>query len=271
MNRGMVMLADTRTNAGVDNIASFRKLSVWERPGDRVIALMTAGNLAISQTVVNMLNEGIELDGLPSSSGSKPLKETGEQEMEAVADQETGSGAPQTLLSVPSMFKAAQLVGAAVREVYRADGEALEAQDAKFDVSMILGGQIAGRRMRMFQIYSAGNFIEATEDTPFLQIGENKYGKPILDRAFNFDTALGSATKLAMVSMDSTLRSNLSVGMPLDLLVCERDTIAVQQQRRIEAEDDYFSALSQGWAQSLRNALRDTPDPPWFYRNRAGS
>lgn len=263
------MLADTRTNAGVDNIASFRKLSVWEQPGERVIALMTAGNLAISQTVVNMLNEGIELDGTTHSSGHSSGHSLGHSLGPEANAQD--SDAPQTLLTVPSMFKAAQLVGAAVREVYRADGEALEAQDAKFDVSMILGGQVAGRRMRMFQIYSAGNFIEATEDTPFLQIGENKYGKPILDRAFNFDTKLSSATKLAMVSMDSTLRSNLSVGMPLDLMVCERDAICVQQRRRIAADDDYFSSLSQGWAQSLRYALRDTPDPPWFYRNRSGS
>jgi len=242
MDDGFVMLADTRTNAGVDNISTFRKLSVWEAPGDRVMALMTAGNLAVSQAVVNLLHEGIEFCELSSS------KECSRE----------------TLLTVPSMFQAAQLVGAAIREVYKTDGEALQAQSAKFDVSMILGGQIKGRRMRLFQIYSAGNFIEATPDTPFFQIGENKYGKPILDRAFAYRTKLPMAVKLACVSMDSTLRSNMSVGMPLDLLVYKKDSIAVETQRRIEPEDEYFSSISQLWGSHLREAQASLPNPPWL-------
>ncbi len=242
-DRSLVMLADTRTNAGVDAISTFRKLSIWEEPGERVIALMTAGNLAASQTVVNMLNEGIDF---------------------GAENEEMGALNGQTLMTTPSMVKAAQLVGAAVREVYRTDGKALEAQDASFDVSMILGGQIRGRRMRLFQIYSAGNFIEATEDTPFLQIGETKYGKPILDRAFSYSVDNAAAVKLAMVSMDSTLRSNMSVGMPLDLMVYNRDSLQVAVNKRIETDDPFFGDLSQGWAQSLRDALSVTPNPPWL-------
>ncbi len=237
---GLVMLADTRTNAGVDNISVFRKLTLWEEPGERVISLMTAGNLAVSQAVVNLLTEGLEFR---ETEDSEPVM--------------------HTLNTIPSMFQAAQLVGAAIRRVYRTDGEALEEQSAGFDVSMILGGQIKGRRMRLFQIYSAGNFIEATEDTPFLQIGENKYGKPILDRAFNFQTDLGTAVKLALVSMDSTLRSNISVGMPLDLMVYRRDILKTELQRRIEPDDQYFANISQLWAKSLREAQQNIPKPPW--------
>lgn len=239
---GLVMLADTRTNAGVDNISTFRKLTTWDVPGDRVISLMSAGNLAISQAVVNLLNEGIE------------FCETAGQEECPV----------RTLLTVPSMFQAAQLVGAAVREVHKTDADALEAQSTKFDVSFILGGQIKGRRMRLFQVYSAGNFIEATEDTPFLQIGENKYGKPILDRAFHYETDLATAVKLSLVSMDSTLRSNISVGMPLDLMVYCKDHMKVELQKRIEPDDRYFADLSQLWAQSLREAHSALPKPPWL-------
>lgn len=242
MNDGLVMLADTRTNAGVDHISTFRKLSVWEAPGDRVISLMTAGNLAISQAVVNLLSEGIEFCGQSDSNACSR----------------------ETLLTVPSMFQAAQLVGAAVREVYKTDGEALQAQATNFDVSMILGGQIKGRRMRLFQIYSAGNFIEATSDTPFFQIGENKYGKPILDRAFTYRTNLQQAVKLSFVSMDSTLRSNMSVGMPLDLMVYKKDSLMVETQRRIEPDDKYFNSISQVWGSHLREAQASLPNPPWL-------
>jgi len=242
MADGLVMLADTRTNAGVDNISTFRKLSVWEQPGERMIALMTAGNLAISQTVVNLLNEGIEFC-------------EGGQERDCPIE---------TLMTVPSMFQAAQLVGRAVREVHKVDAEALEAQSAKFDVSFILAGQIKGRRMRMFQVYSAGNFIEATEDTPFFQIGENKYGKPILDRAFTHGTDLATAVKLSLLSMDSTLRSNMSVGMPLDLMVYGKDSLAIEIQKRIEPDDQYFANISQLWAQALRDSQAALPKPPWL-------
>jgi putative proteasome-type protease len=231
---GLVLLSDTRTNAGVDNIATFSKMTVYEVPGERVIALLGAGNLAITQSIVNLLNEGIETEGTV-----------------------------ETLLTAKSMFRAAQLVGEAVRRVYRTDGEAMQAQNVQFDVSFLLGGQIAGRTMRLFQIYSAGNFIEASSDTPFLQIGEHKYGKPILDRAARFDTDLYDGVKLALVSMDSTLRSNLSVGLPIDLLVYRRGAVSIELRRRITEDDEYFRMIRERWSEALREAYRAIPRPPW--------
>jgi putative proteasome-type protease len=198
LDQGLVMLADTRTNAGLDNISCFAKLQHFHRPGERMIATMTAGNLAVSQAVINLIQEGL------------PQPETGVQE---------------TIYSVPSMFGAAALVSQAVRQVHQVHGKAMQEQDVPFDVSILLGGQVADRTMRLFQIYAAGNFIEATGDTPFLQVGEHKYGKPILDRAVSSATSLTDGVKLALISMDSTLRSNLSVGMPLDLLVYRKDSI----------------------------------------------
>lgn len=239
---GLVMLADTRTNAGVDNIATFRKLTVFRHPSERVIMLMSSGNLAITQAVVSLLEEGLELDEHDPAEG--------------------GNG--HTLLSVPSMFQAARLVGQAVRDVYRADAEALRQQDTPFIASFMLGGQIRGRRMRLFQIYSAGNFIEATPDTPYLQIGENKYGKPILDRAMHYEIDLLSAVKLSLISMDSTMRSNMSVGMPLDLAVLPRDTQELSVERRVGPDDDYYAMLQQSWSEALRGAYARLPSPPWM-------
>ncbi|HUG61214.1 MAG TPA: peptidase, partial [Methylomirabilota bacterium] len=182
VGEGLTMIADTRTNAGLDNVAQFRKLHVFERPADRMMALATAGNLAISQAVLSLLNEGVR-------------------------DAETG--VLETIYTQPSMFRAAQFVGRCIREVHRIDGPALEQSAAGFEVTMLLGGQVAKGRLRLFMIYRQGNFIEATEDTPFLQIGEHKYGKPILDRAIRFGTALEEALKIGLISMDSTMRSNL--------------------------------------------------------------
>jgi len=230
---GLVMLSDSRTNAGVDNIATFRKMTVWEAPDDRVICLMSAGNLAAAQAVVNHLEEGGEPGGA-------------------------------TIMTVPSMFKAAALVGAAVRAVYQADGQSLEAKDpGSFNISLLLGGQLKGRELRLFQIYAAGNFIQASDRTPFFQIGEHKYGKPILDRALGFDTDLRAAAKLGLISMDSTLRSNLSVGMPLDLLIYRRDALTVETRRCIDESDPYFRTIRQGWSTSLREAIRALPNPEW--------
>lgn len=234
---GAVLLADTRTNAGVDNVAVFSKMHTVEILGDRVIALMTAGNLAVTQSVVARVTEGA---GAPEGDP------------------------PMTLATTPTMFDAARLIGDAIREVYAEDGEALEAQDVKFEASIILMGQIAGRRMRMFHIYSAGNFIEATPDTPYFQIGENKYGKPILDRVALHETPLEDAVKLAFISMDSTIRSNLSVGMPLDLLVYKRDALKVDLQRRIDESDDYYRMIRTKWSDALRAAYRDLPAPDWM-------
>ena len=232
---GLVLLSDTRTNAGVDNISIFSKMHVYQIPGERFMAVMTSGNLAISQAVVNMLHEGIN---------------TGER--------------VETLYTAPSMFRAAQLVGDAVRRVYNVDGPTLEAQNVKFEVSVILGGQIKGRGMWLFQIYSAGNFIEATPDTPFLQIGETKYGKPILDRALQYDTDPRDGVKLVLVSMDSTLRSNLTVGMPIDLLVYRRDEMKAEVKRRIGEDDPYFKMIQESWSKALRDAYRAIPRPDWF-------
>ena len=232
IDRGLVFASDTRTNAGVDNVAVFRKMHVWEKPGDRVVVIMTAGNLAVTQAVITLLNEAI--------------------------DREPETGQP-SLASVKTMFQAARLVGDAVREVKRVDGPSLEAASA-FSVSMILGGQIYGEPPRLFQIYTEGNFIEAAKDTPYFQIGEHKYGKPILDRVINVDTPMKDAVKAALVSMDSTLRSNLSVGMPLDLTVIRGDTLDFRVQRRIEADDPDFAFISERWSQALRDSFATLPD-----------
>lgn len=232
---GLVMLSDTRTNAGVDNVLTFSKMHIFEIPGERFVAAMSAGNLGVSQAVVNMLHEGIETDGRID-----------------------------TIFTVPSMFAAARLCGEAVRRVYQCDGPTLEAQQIKFDVSILLGGQLKGRGVRLFQIYAAGNFIEATPDTPFLQIGETKYGKPILDRVLQYDTDPRDGVKLVMVSMDSTLRSNLSVGMPLDLMVYRRDALKAEIRRRITENDPYFRMIHEGWSEALRDAYRAMPRPDWM-------
>jgi putative proteasome-type protease len=227
LDRGLVLAADTRTNAGVDNIALFRKLNYWREPGDRVIVLLSAGNLAVTQSVISLLNEQLE---------------SGDNEM-------------PTLFNVPSMYRAARHVGEVVREVRLIDGPTLEASRTGFSASFILGGQIRGERPRLFQIYSEGNFIEATDDTPFFQIGEHKYGKPILDRVARPDMALGEAAKLMLLSFDATLRSNLSVGMPIDVLMYERDTFDITHEKRIEQDDEYFRNLSKSWSDALRQAV----------------
>ncbi|WP_112662388.1 peptidase [Microvirga flavescens] len=233
---GLVMIADTRTNAGVDNIATFRKLHLFEVPGERVITLATAGNLSASQTVLSLLTEGIE-------------------------DPETGR--TETLLSASSMFKAAQLVGSAIRQVYARDGIEMEKHGMTFDVTMLLGGQIGQHPMRLYQIYSAGNAIEATLDTPFLQIGEPKYGKPILDRAIAHDTDLIEALKLGLISMDSTLKSNLGVGLPIDIVVARRDALKAGVKYRIQDDEPYFRDLRERWSAALRAAHQAIPHPPY--------
>jgi putative proteasome-type protease len=227
LERGLVFAADTRTNAGIDNIAQYRKLQFWRKSGDRVLVLLAAGNLAITQSVVSLLNEQIHSDDPGARS----------------------------LFSVPSLFRAARLVGDVVREVRERDGAALEATRSGFSANFILGGQIGTERPGLFQIYPEGNFIEATDDTPYFQIGEHKYGKPILDRVAQPKMRLGEAAKLLLLSFDSTLRSNLSVGMPIDILIYERDTLDVRRIKRIEEDDAYFKALSAAWSDALRQAF----------------
>jgi putative proteasome-type protease len=238
---GLVMIADTRTNAGIDNVSTFRKLNILERPGDRVIATASAGNLSLSQSVIGLLGEGLK-------------------------DPETGR--IERLETVPNMFRAAQLVGLALRQVRRELGDALEEAGVPFDVSFLLGGQIKGNGQRLFMIYAASNFIECGVEAPFLQIGEHKYGKPILDRAITYDIDLYDALKIGLISVDSTMRSNLGVGLPIDVAVIRRDGLQCEMTTRIEQDDAYFQALRTSWSEALREAHINIPRPPYTGTNR---
>ena len=235
---GLVMVADTRTNAGLDNVSTFRKLHIYAEPGDRVIALASSGNLSLSQTVRSTLTEGVE------------NPETGEIE---------------TLINAPTMFQAAQRIGRVIRKLQAVEGTALAAAEVNHEVAFLLGGQIKGGRLRLFMIYSAGNFIECTTDTPYLQIGEHKYGKPVLDRAVSFDTDIYDALKLGLISMDSTMRSNLGVGLPIDILVLRRDTCDAELSYRIGPDEPYFQDLRERWSAALRAAHMDIPRPPYAH------
>ncbi|MBI3705017.1 MAG: peptidase [Rhizobiales bacterium] len=233
---GLVMIADTRTNAGLDNVSTFRKLHIYSEPGERIMALASSGNLSLSQTVRSTLTEGVD------------NPDTGERE---------------TLLNAPTMFQAAQRIGRIVRNIQNAERKALEAAQIDHEVAFLFGGQIKGERLRLFMIYSAGNFIECTTDTPYLQIGEHKYGKPVLDRAIKFDTDLYDALKVGLVSMDSTMRSNLGVGLPIDILVVRRDSCAAEVEYRIEPGESYFQDLRERWSAALRAAHNAIPRPPY--------
>lgn len=234
MNRGLVFMSDTRTNAGVDNISVMRKMHTWEKPGERVIVLLAAGNLATTQAVVSMLDERSKA---PSERHS-------------------------SLYDTPSMFQTARLVGETLREVIRDTGsDNGQESEAKFHASFILGGQIAGGETRLFMIYPEGNFIESSADTPYFQIGEHKYGRPIIVRAYNPDLTFAEAVKLLMISFDSTVRANLSVGLPLDLQYYEADSLRLPPARRYTAEDPYYRRISQGWSDSLRAAFAELPEP----------
>ncbi len=229
LDNGLVMAADTRTNAGVDNVGKFKKLHTWEYPGERVFVLLTAGNLAVTQAVTSLLSEQIEH---PPEYGD-------------------------TLKTAKTMFQAANVVGNAVRAVKEMDEGHLMANGEAFAASFIFGGQIGSERPRLFNMYAAGNFIEATPDTPFFQIGEHKYGKPILDRVARSDMELGEAAKMVLVSFDSTLRSNLSVGLPIDLLTYETGKLKIEHTKRIGPEDPYFKMLSTEWSKALRTAFKN--------------
>jgi putative proteasome-type protease len=233
IDQGLVFMSDTRTNAGMDSISSFRKMHVWEQPDERVIVLMSAGNLATTQAVVSLL----------------------EERSKAVADRHS------TLLETPSMYQTARLVGDTVKEVIAGSAPAGQNADA-FHASFILGGQIRGSEPRLFMVYPEGNFIEATDDTPFFQIGETKYGKPILIRAYERQMSFAEAAKLMLVSFDSTLKSNLSVGLPLDLLFYERDSFKIGLKKRIGQDDDYYRTVSEGWSSALKKAFQQLPDFP---------
>lgn len=232
LNAGLVLLSDTRTNAGIDNIARYRKTFVFEEPGERVLALMTAGNLGITQGVVTSISAG--------------------------AKRSNADPGTESVMTCESLYRAAEIVGEAMRQVQKRDRAAIEAQGSAADATLLFAGQQRGGELRLFLIYTAGNFIEASEDTPFLQIGEHKYGKPILDRVIRPDTTIDEAIKAALVSMDSTIRSNLSVGMPLDLTVIPADE-QVARTVRIEKDHKDFRQISDSWASSLREAFNHLP------------
>ena len=236
LNAGLVFLSDSRTNAGLDQISTYRKMMVYEKPGDRFMVLLSAGNLSISQSVREILQvEKIDNPG----------------------------GEPITIWTATSMFDAARVLGAAVRRVFEQDGPALRAAGIEFNASMIFGGQIKGEAMRMFMVYSAGNFIEATRETCYFQIGESKYGKPVLDRLITPTTPLSVAAKCALVSMDSTLKSNLSVGAPLDLLVYEEGQFESDKIACIDETNPYFQMIRTSWGKKLLEAFDTIEDPQW--------
>jgi putative proteasome-type protease len=232
LDDGLVFLSDSRTNAGVDQISTFRKMTVFEHPGERLMVLLTAGNLAITQSVQQIVCERI------------------------------GPDAP-SIWSSAGMLEATRIVGDAVREVHRRDAEALKEAGIEFNCSFIFGGQVRGEMMRLFHIYAAGNFIEATPENCYFQIGESKYGKPIVDRIVSPATSLGEAAKCALVSMDSTLRSNISVGLPLDLLVYEADRLRVTKFVQIDQGNEYMQMIRSTWGARLRQVFQEIPDPAW--------
>jgi putative proteasome-type protease len=232
LDAGLVFLADSRTNAGVDQVGTFRKLSVFENPGERMMVMMTSGNLSISQAVRQIVASHVDADGT-------------------------------TIWNAPDMYAAARIVGAAVRTVHREEAAQLAEHGVDFNIGIVFGGQIRGERCRLFYVYSAGNFIESHDENPYFQIGEAKYGKPIIDRVVTPRTSLDDAAKCALVSMDSTLRSNISVGLPLDLLVYEEGSLAVTRFVTIDEHNDYFRMLRATWGQQLKAAFEGIAAPTW--------
>ena len=237
LNAGLVFLSDSRTNAGLDQISTFRKMIIYEKPSDRFMVLLSAGNLSISQSVREIL------------------------QVEQLKDQD--GGPPITIWNAKSMFDAARVLGSAIRRVHERDADDLKSSGVDFNVAMIFGGQIHGEAMRLFQVYSAGNFIEATPETPYFQIGESKYGKPVLDRVITPETPLEEAAKCALVSMDSTLKSNLSVGLPLDMVVYEVDSFETNKVVCIDNDNPYFQMLHNSWGRKLREVFDSIEDPMW--------
>ena len=233
LDQGIIFASDSRTNAGMDNIGKFCKMTLFERRGDRVIVLLSSGNLAGTQAVIGLLRKRCESgEELPCLWGAR------------------------------TMYDVARLVADAMRDIERRDGQYLQESEA-FNASFIVGGQIRGEAARLFRIYAEGNFIEAEEATPFFQTGETKYGKPIIDRVITRHTPLPDATKCVLVSFDLTMRSNLSVGMPIDLICYERDSLEVRMRRRLESGDAYFTTLSHDWSEGTRNVFRQLPELAW--------
>ncbi len=236
LEQGLVFAADSRTNAGVDQVSVARKITTFEKPGERFMALLSSGNLAITQAVIRQLQEDLE------------------------------TGNDGDLHATPTMFAAARIVGAALRNVYEVDAEYLAEQGLEFNAAFVFGGQVDGGEARLFMIYSAGNFIEASPETPYLQIGETKYGKPIIDRTITFDSSIDQAVKCSLLSFDSTMRSNISVGPPIDIVTYERGSLKAGMQIHLEENDPYLSQIREYWGGALRQAFQDMPDPDWLTR-----
>ncbi|MEO0402716.1 MAG: proteasome-type protease [Pseudomonadota bacterium] len=232
LRSGLIFMSDTRTNAGVDNISTVKKMHSWEVPGERSIVIMTAGNLATTQSVISLLDE----------------------RSKAPEDRQP------SILGAPSMFQIAREVGRTLREVIGSNATTGQEADGAFGATMIVGGQIAGSEPRLFLIYPEGNFIEASDDSPFFQIGEAKYGKPILVRAYDAEMSFEQAVKLLMVSFDSTIKSNLSVGLPLDYITYPADALQIDHAARVEADDPYFLTVSNGWGEALQLAFDQLPE-----------
>jgi putative proteasome-type protease len=237
VDTGLVLLSDSRTNAGVDQINTFRKMATFQRSNDRVLVLLSAGNLAITQAVVNLLHE------VPETVDQPPQ--------------------PARIFRAKNMFNAARVVGDALREIHDRDAKMLLEQGHEFNANFILGGQINGEEPRLFHIYSAGNFIESSIDTPYFQIGESKYGKPIIDRVITRSSSLAQAAKCVLVSMDSTIRSNLSVGPPLDLAIIKRDEYKLATHISIDMDNDYFKMIRTRWGIALQEVFSELPNPNW--------
>jgi len=235
LNEGVVLASDSRTNAGIDRVSTFRKMFSFDKPGERFFTLVTAGNLSLTQGVVSLMTEWLN-----------------------------NENPEQDLYAVTSMFGAARVVGNALREVHKVDAGYLQQQEVDFTASFILAGQLKGGQLRLFMIYDAGNFIEAMGDTIYFQIGEVKYGKPILDRIIQHDTSLNDAAKCALISFDSTMRSNVSVGPPLDLMIYRRDSLKPGFTVRLEDDDPYLQAVREGWGGAIHKAFHDIiHDPGW--------
>ena len=234
LDAGMIFASDSRTNAGVDQIARFSKMRVFARDGDRIIVTLSSGNLSLTQNALSLLEQRAR-----------------------------GAGDAMHLWNATSMFDIARLVGDALREVKTRDGPYLQQNNIDSHANFIVGGQVRGEAPRLFEVYSEGNFIEATPDTCYFQIGESKYGKPVIDRVVKRSTGLLEATKCTIVSFDSTMRSNISVGLPIDLVVYETDALKVRLQRRIEETDPYFQMIHTQWGEGLRRVFAQLPNPDW--------
>jgi putative proteasome-type protease len=234
LDSGMIFASDSRTNAGVDHIATFTKMRVYEKNDDRVIVTLSSGNLAMTQGVVNIIDRQAKIED------------------------------KETIWNVTSMYDAAVLVGDAMREMHRRDAPFLAQHSIEASANFLVGGQIKGEEPRLFHVYAQGNFIEATDDTPYFQLGESKYGKPILDRVVSMATPQKEAAKCVLISFDSTMKSNISVGLPIDLLWYPRDSLRIGMQQRIREGDPYFTMLRSRWGGGLRRVFSELPDPDWL-------